>query len=114
MVRGGPVHWGRAGGSFPKVVLSILWMRTRRRAAVSSFESGWSWELTSMMNAEVTAENRPACDRVSAPTRARHETYEDQGRVQILVVLLHELSIVLLGLLAVVFVESGTMVLFNW
>ena len=49
--------------SFPKVVLSILWIRTRRRAAVSSFGSCWRWDWTSMMNAEVTAENRPACRR---------------------------------------------------
>jgi len=40
---------GRVGGSFPKVVLLILWMMTRR-AAVSSFGSGGSWGLTLMMS----------------------------------------------------------------
>ena len=57
---GGPVHCGKVGASPPKVVLSILWMRTRRRAAVSSLGSDWSWGWTWMMNADATAENRPA------------------------------------------------------
>jgi len=38
-------------------------------------------------------------------------TYEYQCRVQVLVVLLHEFPIVLLGLLAVVFMESGMEIL---
>jgi hypothetical protein len=46
-------------------------------------------------------------------TEASHETHEDQGGVQILVVLLHEFPIVLLGLLAVVFVESSPVVLLS-
>ena len=48
--------------SLPKVELSILWRRTRRRPAVSSFGSDWSCELTWVMNGEVNAENRPVCD----------------------------------------------------
>jgi len=60
-VRGGPDHCGTVGTLSLKIVLFIWWMRTRRRAAVSSLGSGWNWELTSMMKAEVTAENRPAC-----------------------------------------------------
>ena len=63
----------------PKVVLSILKMRTRRRAAVSSFGSGRSWELTSIMKAEVTAENRPACDA------SQHGGLSDVGNIRILV-----------------------------
>ena len=59
---GGPDHRRTVGTLLPKVVLSILWMRTRRMAAVSSFGSGWSWGRTWMMNAEVTVENRPACE----------------------------------------------------
>jgi len=46
------------GGALP-LVLSTSWTRTRR-AATSSFGSCCSWEWIWMMNAEVTAENRPA------------------------------------------------------
>ena len=58
------------------------------------------------MNAEVTAENRPACDpnehvRILG-TQAAHE---DEGRVQIILILLHELLVIPLGLLVVVPVE---------
>jgi hypothetical protein len=38
-------------------------------------------------------------------------TYEYQSRVQILVMLLHELLIVLLGLLTIMLVELGTEIL---
>ena len=37
VVFGKPVHRGRVRASSPKAVVSILWMRTWRRAAVSSF-----------------------------------------------------------------------------
>ena len=47
--------------------------------------------------------------RLSTATK----THEDQRRVQIFVVLLHELLVVLLGLLAVVFVELSPMVLLS-
>jgi hypothetical protein len=61
IVRGGPVHCGTVGTDPPNVVLSSLWMRTRRRAAVSSFGSDCSCWLKSTMKADVTAENKPAC-----------------------------------------------------
>ena len=65
-----------------------------------------------MMNAEVTAENRPACHpRQHASARTRCETHEYQSGVQILVVLLHELLVVLLSLLAVVFEEPSPVIL---
>ena len=45
------------------------WLRVRRiarrRATDWSFRSGWSLEWTSMTNAELTAENRPACEEKS-------------------------------------------------
>jgi len=82
-------------------------MRTRRRAAVSSFGSRRSWELTSMIKADVTAENRPACG-ASQPTciRATCTTHEYQRCVQILIVSLVELPVILLGHFTVIFVES--------
>ena len=65
-----------------------------------------------MMKAEVTAENRPACNQVG--TRAWYErkrgTHEDQSGVQILIVFLHELPIVLVCLLAVVLKEPSPMI----
>ena len=48
---------GRAGASLPNVVLSVLWMRTRGSAAVSSFGSGRTWTR----NVDARAENRAAC-----------------------------------------------------
>ena len=59
---GGPSQRGTVGVLPPKVVLSILWMRIRRRSAVSWFGSCWSWGWTWMMNVEVTVANRPACE----------------------------------------------------
>ena len=64
-----------------------------------------------MMNAEATAENRPAfypCQRVS--TKAIRRTHEDKGCVQILVVLLHEFPVVLLGLLTIVLKEPSPVI----
>ena len=61
IVRGGPFHSGIVGTDPPNVVLSILWIRTRRRAAVSSFGSECNCWLISTMKADVTAENKPAC-----------------------------------------------------
>jgi len=40
IVCGGPDHRGIGGTLLPNIVLSILWMRTRGRAAVPSFGSG--------------------------------------------------------------------------
>ena len=115
IVCGGPDQWGIGGVSSPKVALSILWMRTRRRAAVSAFGSGWSWEPTSTMKAEVTAENRPAYDpSQSVCIRATRKTHEYQCCVQIFTVSLAELLIILIGHLAVISVEPRTKILWGW
>ena len=67
-----------------------------------------------MMNAEVTAENRPACNLFSACTAEFDtKTYKNESGVQILVVLLHEFPIVVPGLLPVVFVELSPRVLLS-
>ena len=59
-----------------------------------------------MMNAEVTAEKRPACSSTQyVCTQASSMTYEYQGRIQILVVFLHEILVILLCLPSVMFVE---------
>ena len=59
-----------------------------------------------MMNAEVTAEKRPACSSTQYMwTQASSMTYEYQGCVEILVVFLHEFIVVLLCFLTVISVE---------
>ena len=63
-----------------------------------------------MMNAEVTAENRPAYTRLSALLSKFVRTHEDQGRIQILVAFLEELLVVLFGYPTVVFVEPSPMI----
>jgi len=61
-----------------------------------------------MMNAEVTAENRPACDLSQHMcTWTSPTTYKYQCCVQILVIFLHELPVVFIGFLSVMFVEQG-------
>jgi len=58
------------------------------------------------MKAEVTAENRPACDQSQyVYTYLTCKTYKYQRRVQILVISLVKFLVVLLGQLAVAFVE---------
>ena len=57
-----PLCAALAGSVLLKVVLSILWMGSRDRVAVSSFGSCWGREWTRMINTGVTAESRPACD----------------------------------------------------
>ena len=64
-----------------------------------------------MMNAEVTAENKPACcpyQRMIAEISWRTDEY--QGCVQIFVIFLEELFIIFLPHLPVVVVESGLIV----
>jgi len=58
------------------VVLSISWIRTRRRAAASLFGSGWSSGWTWVMSVEVTAENRWPVLSISAipPLHASRHT----------------------------------------
>ena len=79
-----------AGSASGKRELFIVWIRIRRYAAVMPFGSGSSFDWTSMMNAELTAEKRPAymppCSAFNADCR-NEATNEDEGRVQVLVVL---------------------------
>ena len=83
-------------------------MRTRRRAAVSSFESGWSQESTSTAKAEVTAEKIPACDPSQyGYIRATCKTHEYGCHIQIFIVSLRELFAVCLSYLTIVFVKSS-------
>ena len=59
-----------------------------------------------MMKAEVTAENRPACDTDQyARVSTACTTYEYERCVEILLVFLYEFLVVLSRLLAVMFVE---------
>ena len=59
-----------------------------------------------MIKAKVTAENRPACETSQyVCTWTMGTAYEYERCVQILVVLVQKIPIVLLGLLAVLFVE---------
>ena len=61
-----------------------------------------------MMKAEVTAENRPACDlSQDISIRETLKTHEYQGCVEVLIVFLVEFLVVFLGHLTVVFVEPG-------
>jgi len=65
-----------------------------------------------MMKAEVTAENRPAFDPSQLVCiRTARKTYEYQRRIQILVVSLVKFSVILLGHLAVIFVEQRANIL---
>ena len=59
-----------------------------------------------MMNAEVMAEKRPACNLTQYMcTQVSSMTYKDQSRVQIFAGFLHKTLIVLLCFLLVMFVE---------
>jgi len=61
-----------------------------------------------MMNAEVAAENRPACDLSQYMcTWTSPTTYKYQCGVQIVVVFLHELPAIFIGFLPVLFVEQS-------
>ena len=61
-----------------------------------------------MINAEVTAENRPACDLGQySLVRETCQTHEYQRRVQVFVISLHEFLVIFLGHLAVIFVEPS-------
>jgi hypothetical protein len=63
---GGPVHCGNGGISLEVGSLTVC-MSILRSSVVSSPRSGWSWGWMSMMNAEVTAENRPAYQSINKP-----------------------------------------------
>ena len=61
-----------------------------------------------MMNAEVTAEKRPACGpNQHMRTRTMPTTYKYECRIQIFIILLRKFCIVFPGLLTVVLVESS-------
>ena len=67
-----------------------------------------------MMNAEVTAENRPAF----GPSQDNHiktlgGTHEDQGRVQVIVVFLEKILVVPFGLLVIALIEPSLVILFG-
>ena len=66
-----------------------------------------------MMNAEATAENRPAFSLISMCPWELYmgSAHKDQGRVQIFIIFLEEFLVVLLSHCMVVFVEFGPMVL---
>ena len=64
-----------------------------------------------MMNVELTAENRPACVTFGFSDQCGYgntRTYEDEGCVQVLVVLLRIVSVKLFGLSAVYGEEVGS------
>lgn len=67
-----------------------------------------------MMNAEVTAENKPACTPGKEKfVQSECGTDEDQGRVQIIVMFLEESLIILFGHFAIVLVEPRPMILLS-
>jgi len=106
---------GTAGDSFG----IADWLRVRRiarrRAADCSFGLGWRPEWTSITKAELTAENRPAYKNgLGGPwERTTKAAYEDQGGVEVLVVLLNIVCVILDRLLLVhgVEIETGVIVL---
>ena len=66
------------------------------------------------MKAEVTAENRPAYGPSEhVRTWGIYETHENEGGIEILLILLHELLVILLGLLAVVPIKFGARILLS-
>jgi len=67
------------------------------------------------MNAEVTAENRPACEPNQHVIDMRNvETHEDQGGVQVFIIFLDELSVVLLCFAMIHLVELSSVILLGW
>ena len=66
------------------------------------------------MKAEVTAENRPACDLGEYLwTWGTYETHEDESGVEILLILLHEFLVILLSFLVVVAIEFRSRILLS-
>jgi len=73
-----------------------VWIRIRRYAAVVSFGSGSSFDWTSIMKAELTAENRPACvspDSAFSKGHRNETTNEDEGCIQVLVILFRVIAV---------------------
>ena len=75
---------------------------------ISSY-AGSNFDCTSMTNAELTAENRPAFLQVSNCGKNfwARETHENKSRVQVFVVLLHIVVVILTRLPLVGSVEVG-------
>lgn len=66
------------------------------------------------MNAEVTAENRPACyPNQHMFIRIPRRTYEDESRIQVLLMFLEEVLVVPSRHLAIIIVESSLVVLLS-
>jgi len=89
----GGLSWmgGTVGDSFGMADWLRVRRIARRMAADCSFGSGWRPEWASMTKAELTAENRPAYkDELgcSWERRTTDMTYENQGGVEVLIVLL--------------------------
>ena len=62
-----------------------------------------------MMKAEVIAENRPDCSKCQeCRLYGKEKTHEDEGGIQIFVVLLVEVFVVLIDLLLELVVETGS------
>jgi hypothetical protein len=66
-----------------------------------------------MINAEATAEKSPAYNHPCQRMRVRllHTTHENQRRVQIFIIFLHELLVILFGFFVIVLVKSRTEIL---
>ena len=69
----GPVQAIALGSASGKRELFMVWIRICMYAAVASFGSGSSFDWTSRMNAELTAENRPAWVRFRVSVQYRGE-----------------------------------------
>jgi len=68
-----------------------------------------------MMNAEVTAENRPACSPSQRIIDTRNmNTHKDQGGIQVFIVSLDELSVVFLCFTTIHLVELGSAIFLCW
>jgi hypothetical protein len=76
MFSSGPVHWGKVKSVPAKVELSIVWIRIFIKAAVVAVLSGWRLVSTLIMNAELTAENRPALYRFRSKLKIDTKTYK--------------------------------------
>ena len=67
-----------------------------------------------MMKAEVTVENRPACNPIEhAQIWGTYGTHENEGGIQIHPMLLHELLVVLFSLLVVMAIECRPRILLS-
>ena len=72
--------------------------------------------MTSTINAEVTAKNKPVCTSSQGEIiKSVWRTQEDQSRIQILAsMFIKEVSVVFFGHLAIVLVEPSPMIVSSW